>query len=199
MTEEFRHGEVSLHDSGYQLMAVLFNRHLQSSFALDQTTQRGERADGDELKGHQPGFGQGQFVYLRLNRFDRLCLHVEDHVGPVLAEPELLDLAVELDMALWLIRKTSPELATLVSRYLLADIRSSQAPYIIPIIWRWPIPSSCASSDGRGSVCRTASPCGKPPPRWRQALVSCNAVARKCSANHLYLTFRTFGSNEHKT
>lgn len=37
-----------------------------------------------------------------------------------------------LDMALWLIRKTSPELATLVSRYLLADIRSSQAPYIIP-------------------------------------------------------------------
>ena len=37
-----------------------------------------------------------------------------------------------LDLALWLIRKTSPELAQLVSRYLLADIRSSQAPYIIP-------------------------------------------------------------------
>jgi transcriptional regulator GlxA family with amidase domain len=37
-----------------------------------------------------------------------------------------------LDLALWLIRKTSPELATVVSRYLLADIRSSQAPYIIP-------------------------------------------------------------------
>jgi transcriptional regulator GlxA family with amidase domain len=37
-----------------------------------------------------------------------------------------------LDLALWLIRKASPELATLVSRYLLADIRSSQAPYIIP-------------------------------------------------------------------
>jgi transcriptional regulator GlxA family with amidase domain len=37
-----------------------------------------------------------------------------------------------LDLALWLIRKSSPELATLVSRYLLADIRSSQAPYIIP-------------------------------------------------------------------
>ncbi|EJN15937.1 transcriptional regulator containing an amidase domain and an AraC-type DNA-binding HTH domain [Bradyrhizobium sp. YR681] len=37
-----------------------------------------------------------------------------------------------LDLALWLIRKTSPELAALVSRYLLADIRSSQAPYIIP-------------------------------------------------------------------
>ena len=37
-----------------------------------------------------------------------------------------------LDLALWLIRKTSPELASLVSRYLLADIRSSQAPYIIP-------------------------------------------------------------------
>jgi transcriptional regulator GlxA family with amidase domain len=37
-----------------------------------------------------------------------------------------------LDLALWLIRKTSPELAALVSRYLLADLRSSQAPYIIP-------------------------------------------------------------------
>lgn len=37
-----------------------------------------------------------------------------------------------LDLALWLIRKGSPELASMVSRYLLADIRSSQAPYIIP-------------------------------------------------------------------
>jgi transcriptional regulator GlxA family with amidase domain len=37
-----------------------------------------------------------------------------------------------LDLALWLIRRASPELATVVSRYLLADIRSSQAPYIIP-------------------------------------------------------------------
>jgi transcriptional regulator GlxA family with amidase domain len=37
-----------------------------------------------------------------------------------------------LDLALWLIRRASPELAALVSRYLLADIRSSQAPYIVP-------------------------------------------------------------------
>jgi transcriptional regulator GlxA family with amidase domain len=37
-----------------------------------------------------------------------------------------------LDLALWLIRSASPELAVLVSRYLLADIRSSQAQYIIP-------------------------------------------------------------------
>lgn len=37
-----------------------------------------------------------------------------------------------LDLALWLIRKASPELATLVARYMLADIRSSQAQYIIP-------------------------------------------------------------------
>jgi transcriptional regulator GlxA family with amidase domain len=37
-----------------------------------------------------------------------------------------------LDLSLWLIRKASPELSALVSRYLLADIRSLQAPYIIP-------------------------------------------------------------------
>ena len=37
-----------------------------------------------------------------------------------------------LDLTLWLIRKASPELASLVSRYLLADIRTLQAPYIIP-------------------------------------------------------------------
>jgi hypothetical protein len=34
--------------------------------------------------------------------------------------------------ALWLIRQASPELAAVVSRYLLADLRSSQAPFIIP-------------------------------------------------------------------
>jgi transcriptional regulator GlxA family with amidase domain len=37
-----------------------------------------------------------------------------------------------LDLALWLIRKASPELAAIVARYLLADVRSSQASYIIP-------------------------------------------------------------------
>lgn len=37
-----------------------------------------------------------------------------------------------LDLALWLIRTASPELSTLVSRYLLADIRSLQATYITP-------------------------------------------------------------------
>jgi transcriptional regulator GlxA family with amidase domain len=37
-----------------------------------------------------------------------------------------------LDLALWLIRKVSPDLAMVVSRYLLADLRSAQAAYIIP-------------------------------------------------------------------
>lgn len=37
-----------------------------------------------------------------------------------------------LDLALWLIRTASPELASLVSRYLLADLRSLQSAYIIP-------------------------------------------------------------------
>ena len=37
-----------------------------------------------------------------------------------------------LDLALWLTRKASPQLATIVSRYMLADLRSSQARYIIP-------------------------------------------------------------------
>lgn len=37
-----------------------------------------------------------------------------------------------LDLALWFIRQASPEVAAVVSRYLLADLRSSQAPFIIP-------------------------------------------------------------------
>ncbi len=37
-----------------------------------------------------------------------------------------------LDLALWLVRQASPELANLVSRYLLADLRSLQALYIVP-------------------------------------------------------------------
>jgi transcriptional regulator GlxA family with amidase domain len=53
-----------------------------------------------------------------------------------------------LDLVLWLIRKASPELASVVSRYLLADIRSSQAYAagehiltshhlpVLPLLWR---------------------------------------------------------------
>lgn len=37
-----------------------------------------------------------------------------------------------LDLALWLIGQSSPASAQMVSRYLLADMRSSQAAYIIP-------------------------------------------------------------------
>jgi transcriptional regulator GlxA family with amidase domain len=37
-----------------------------------------------------------------------------------------------LDLALWFIRQASPELAAVVSRYLLADLRSSQALFVIP-------------------------------------------------------------------
>ena len=37
-----------------------------------------------------------------------------------------------LDLALWFIRQASPQLAAVVSRYLLADLRSLQAPFVIP-------------------------------------------------------------------
>ncbi|WP_087660539.1 GlxA family transcriptional regulator, partial [Caballeronia terrestris] len=37
-----------------------------------------------------------------------------------------------LDLALWLLRQASPDLATLVARVMLIDKRSSQAEYIIP-------------------------------------------------------------------
>jgi len=37
-----------------------------------------------------------------------------------------------LDLALWLVRQASPELAALVARFMLIDKRSSQAAYIIP-------------------------------------------------------------------
>lgn len=37
-----------------------------------------------------------------------------------------------LDLALWLVRQASPELAALAAKYLIVDARPSQAPYIIP-------------------------------------------------------------------
>src|SRR5258706_174867 len=37
-----------------------------------------------------------------------------------------------LDLALWLVRRRSPALATLTARYLILDARSSQANYAIP-------------------------------------------------------------------
>jgi transcriptional regulator GlxA family with amidase domain len=37
-----------------------------------------------------------------------------------------------LDLALWLVRQASPELAALAARYLIVDARPSQAPYMIP-------------------------------------------------------------------
>jgi transcriptional regulator GlxA family with amidase domain len=37
-----------------------------------------------------------------------------------------------LDLALWLVRQASPEVAALAARYLLVDARPSQAPYMIP-------------------------------------------------------------------
>lgn len=37
-----------------------------------------------------------------------------------------------LDLALWLVRQSSPELAAITAKYLIVDERSSQAPYVIP-------------------------------------------------------------------
>jgi transcriptional regulator GlxA family with amidase domain len=37
-----------------------------------------------------------------------------------------------IDLALWLVRQVSPELAAVTARYLIVDARPSQAPYVIP-------------------------------------------------------------------
>jgi transcriptional regulator GlxA family with amidase domain len=37
-----------------------------------------------------------------------------------------------MDLALWLVRQASPELAAVTARYLIVDHRPSQAPYVIP-------------------------------------------------------------------
>ena len=37
-----------------------------------------------------------------------------------------------IDLALWLVRQVSPELAAMTARYLIVDDRPSQAPYVIP-------------------------------------------------------------------
>jgi transcriptional regulator GlxA family with amidase domain len=37
-----------------------------------------------------------------------------------------------LDLALWLVRQSSPELAAITAKYLIVDERTSQAPYVIP-------------------------------------------------------------------
>ncbi|HDW3841011.1 TPA: helix-turn-helix domain-containing protein [Raoultella ornithinolytica] len=37
-----------------------------------------------------------------------------------------------MDLALWLVRQVSPELAAVTARYLIVDTRPSQAPYVIP-------------------------------------------------------------------
>jgi transcriptional regulator GlxA family with amidase domain len=76
-----------------------------------------------------------------------------------------------LDLTLWLIRKASPELAAVVSRYLLADIRSSQAQYIIP--------NHLAQADP-----------------LIQRFEPCNAAARQCWASRRYPIFRTCVLNE---
>ena len=58
---------------------------------------------------------------------DESCMVVEAR-GVVTAGAAL----AHLDLALWLVRRSSPTLATLAARYLVADPRPSQAPFVIP-------------------------------------------------------------------
>lgn len=64
--------------------------------------------------------------YPRVTLDDRRMLVRSDHTvtaGAVLAH---------FDLALWLVRQKSPELAAITARYLMLDARSSQAAYAIP-------------------------------------------------------------------
>ncbi len=64
--------------------------------------------------------------YPRVSLDDRRMLVRSNHIvtaGAVLAH---------FDLALWLVRQKSPELAGITARYLMLDARSSQAAYVIP-------------------------------------------------------------------
>ena len=65
-------------------------------------------------------------------RFPRVQLDESRMVVPCTIGATAGSAMGHLDLALWIIRQASPELAGTVSRYLTADLRSSQAPFIIP-------------------------------------------------------------------
>ncbi len=102
-----------------------------------------------------------------------------------------------LDLALWLIRTVSPQLSALVSRYLLADIRSLQAPYIIP--------NHLAQADplilrfeqwARENLSKGFSP-GKQLKPSQPARAHCSGAATSYSANRRSPTFRIYASSMH--
>lgn len=86
----------------------------------------------------------------------------------------------------------------MVSRYLLADLRSSQAPYIVPhhLAQADPAtPRSCASSAGRATTSSRASRSTRRRARSRPVRARCSDAARPCSASRRWPTSRTCGSS----
>ena len=100
-----------------------------------------------------------------------------------------------LDLALWLVRKASPELASVVSRYMLADIRSSQAPHIIPNHLAQGDPLILRFEHWARDHLKTGFSLQESARALSTARALCSAVAMRCSVNRRLPTFRICVSN----
>ncbi len=100
-----------------------------------------------------------------------------------------------LDLALWLVRQASPEMAALVARFMLVDKRPSRGPISFPITWPMPTRWSNVSSAGPATTWPPVSRCRMRPGHCRSRPARCSAGPRRCWASRRWPLSRTSGSS----